>query len=96
MPTFERTPRFDKDWSALPESSKQRFRESVTKFVADLTTGTFRAGLRVKRVEGTSAVWEMPWAPNGLATWQYGEPVRSGETHVVWRRVGTHDIFIAP
>lgn len=62
-------------------------------FVADLTIGTFRKGLRVKRVQGTSDVWEMTWANDGRATFRYGSPKRAGEPHVIWLRVGTHSII---
>ncbi len=34
-------------------------------FVEDLDRGQFRPGLRVKRVQGTSAVWEMTFSPDG-------------------------------
>lgn len=37
---------------------------------------------------------EMTWAPDGRATWQYGDEVRPGVTHILWRRVGGHDIFV--
>ncbi|MER6108587.1 hypothetical protein ACWG5P_11115 [Streptomyces prasinus] len=36
---------------------------------------------------------EMTWAPDGRATWQYGDELREGEPHVIWRRVGGHEIF---
>lgn len=69
----------------------------VAAFVAHLTAGEpFRAGLRVKRVQATDEVWELSWAPDGRATWQYGPQVRAGEPHVVWRRIGTHAIFRNP
>ncbi|TDQ53002.1 hypothetical protein [Actinorugispora endophytica] len=35
----------------------------------------------------------MTWAPDGRATWEYGDEQRSGTPHVIWRRVGTHAIF---
>jgi hypothetical protein len=38
-------------------------------------------------------VYEVTWAPDGPATFEYGEELRVGELHVIWRRVGTHDIF---
>jgi hypothetical protein len=50
----------------------------------------------VKRVEGTRDVWEMTWAPNGRATWHYGPEQKPGEPHVIWRRIGTHEIFDRP
>jgi hypothetical protein len=38
----------------------------------------------------------MPWDRAGRATFEYGDEVRPGEPHVIWRRVGTHDIFGDP
>ena len=38
----------------------------------------------------------MTWAPNGRATFHYGEPIKEGEPHLVWRRVGTHDTLSEP
>lgn len=49
----------------------------------------------MRGIEGTPGVFEMTWAPNGRATFQYG-PMRGQGPHVIWRRVGTHDIFGEP
>ena len=38
----------------------------------------------------------MTWAPNGRATFEYGDEITKGEPHVVWRRVGTHDVLDQP
>jgi hypothetical protein len=35
-------------------------------------------------------------APDGRATFQYGDEVQAGEPHIVWRRIGTHDVFDRP
>lgn len=73
------------------------FRNAVEGFVASLREGrSFRPGLRVKGVRGHAGVFEMTWAPDGQATFQYSEEVRPGEPHFVWRRIGTHDIFRRP
>lgn len=64
--------------------------------MADLRAGRFRRGLRVKAVQGAAGIFEMTWAPNGRATFQYGAQRRPGERHVIWRRIGTHDIFGRP
>lgn len=70
---------------------------AVAQFVEDLRAGgQFRKGLRIKAVRGTAGVFEMTWADDGRATFQYGESVRAGEPHIVWRRVGTHSIFRQP
>ncbi|MGH3777069.1 MAG: hypothetical protein ACRDRR_15295 [Pseudonocardiaceae bacterium] len=50
----------------------------------------------MKSVQGWPGVWEMTWAPDGRATFQYGPARRPGEPHVIWRRVGAHDIFRQP
>jgi hypothetical protein len=96
MPTFERLPRFDKDWQDLNAADQQRFREAVTRFVDDLRSGRFRKGLSVKRIQGTSSIYEMTFSPDGRATWQYGDEIVQGEPHVIWRRIGTHDVFDRP
>lgn len=63
----------------------------------DLAAGHgFRAGLRVKRVESTGFVWEVTFAPDGRATWQYAADSTEDDPHVVWRRVGTHDVLRTP
>ncbi len=54
---------------------------------------SFPPALRVKRVQGTAGVWEVTFASDGRATFAYGGEVLAGEPHVIWRRVGTHDVL---
>lgn len=97
MATFEKLPRFVKDFDQLSEEDKARFREAVKKFVDDLKRGKgFRRGLRVRGVEGTANIYEMTWAPNGRATFHYGKSLRDREPHIVWRRVGSHSVLGEP
>ena len=96
-PTFERGDSFVKDWSALSQSDKERFRAAVAQLVEDLNAKRLpRRRLRVQRVQGTQSVWETTWAPDGRATFTYGAEVTAGEPHVQWRRIGTHDISARP
>lgn len=96
MPTWELAEPFRRDWHGLHAHDKERFRAAVTRFVADLREGQgFRPGLRVKGVRGATGVFEMTWAPDGRATFSYGEGGAS-EAHVVWRRIGSHDILRTP
>ena len=95
MPTYERLPRFDRDWEALDTSQQIRFRDAVARFVEDLEAGVFRPGLRVKGVAGAAGVFEMTWAPDGRATFSYG-PERGRGSHVIWRRIGTHAVLRQP
>lgn len=62
----------------------------------DLRRGRFRKGLRVKSIQGAVGLFEMTWAPDGRATFQYGPETVTGDPHVIWRRVGTHDVFGRP
>jgi hypothetical protein len=96
MPTRDFLASFWRDWASLTPSQQRDFHTAVQKFVADLRRGRFRAGLRVKRVQGTHEIFEMTWAKNGRATFQYGDEVLRGEPHVIWRRIGTHDVFDEP
>jgi hypothetical protein len=97
MPTYTKLPRFQKDFDQLSADEQERFREAVRKFVKDLERGRgFRPSLRVKGVQGAPGIFEVTWAPDGRATFQYGEPIQQGEPHVVWRRVGTHAILSNP
>jgi len=95
VPSYERTRRFARDWKALGSSDRERFRVAFRRFDADLASGVFRTGLRVKRVQGTDAIFEMTWAPDGRATFEYGTPEGEG-AHVIWRRIGRHEIFRRP
>jgi hypothetical protein len=96
-PTYESRPSFGADYRRLTPEQRKRFLIAVTEMVDDLRSGRpFRPGLRIKRVQGTADVWEMTWAPDGRATWQYGAEIRSGEPHIIWRRIGTHDVFRTP
>ena len=97
MPTYARTHRFVKDHAVLSREEKARFRTAVDKFVEDLRSDrSFRKGLRVKGIKGAEGIYEMTWADDGRATFQYGEEQVEGELHIVWRRVGTRDILDKP
>jgi hypothetical protein len=97
MPTYTKLPRFQKDFDSLSPDEQERFRQAVERFIQDLKRGRgFRPGLRVRGVQGTQGIYEMTWAPDGRATFHYGEPIQEGEVHVVWRRVGTHAILATP
>jgi hypothetical protein len=96
VPTFGQTDRFRRDFAKLTAAQRSAFRAAAAKFVADLPSRSFRPSLRVKGVQGAVGVFEMTWAGDGRATFEYGSTVREGETHIVWRRIGTHDIFTRP
>jgi hypothetical protein len=97
MPTFERLAAFLRDFDELTPTQKKAFLRAVVVFIADLQADTgFRKGLRVKKMQGYENLWELTWAPDGRATFEYGTQVKEGHPHIRWRRAGTHDIFKRP
>lgn len=97
MPTYHVVQRFWRDYATLTPAQKAAFADAVDKFVQDLASGKgFRKGLRVKGVQGAEGVFEMTWAKDGRATFEYGSEARPGEPHIVWRRIGGHKILSAP
>jgi hypothetical protein len=95
VPSHARTRQFDRDWKRLAAAERHRYRLAFRKFDTDLDAGRFRAGLRVKGVQGAPGVFEMSWAPNGRATFEYGSSQGAGP-HVIWRRIGSHAVLEAP
>ena len=85
MPTWERTDRFDHDWHALGTPDRERFRRAVRHFVADPAIRALPARAP-GRVQGTTSIFEMTWAPDGRATFQFG-PTRESGPHLIWRRI---------
>jgi hypothetical protein len=47
----------------------------------------------VKGIQGSPGLYELTWAGNGRATFSYGASIRDGEPHIVWHRVGGHDVI---
>jgi hypothetical protein len=96
MPTFAWLARFGGDFDALSDDQQAAFLAAVVLFIADLRAGAFRPSLRVRGVKGAAGVFEMTWAPNGRATFEYGREISPDQAHIIWRRVGTHDVFRTP
>lgn len=96
MPTHHELPRFLRDWASLHADQRAAFLTALHLFVAGVAAQDFDPRLRVKRVQGRAGVWEMSWAADGRATFEYSPEVIRGEAHVIWRRIGTHDVFRRP
>lgn len=96
-PTFEGTPRAWRDLRKLSAKDKQAFARARARFVEGLRVRppSYDPALRVKRVRGSREVWELTFAPDGRATFRYGDEI-VGEPHIVWLRVGDHSILDAP
>jgi hypothetical protein len=47
-------------------------------------------------VRSVAGVYELTWGPDGRATFSYGRSVVEGEPHIIWRRIGAHEILRNP
>jgi hypothetical protein len=94
LPTHEESLRFLADYHRLSAAEQAAFRRAVKLFRVGLLSGRFHPSLRVKSYKSVSGWNEMTWAPNGRALWAYGKPIPGGHgPHIIWLRVGTHDIY---
>lgn len=102
MPTYDVSDRYQHDVDGLTAGQRRQLDRALLRFVADLREmeagrrSSFRAGLRVKGVKGAPGVFEMTWAPDGRATFSWGDEKVKGHRHVIWRRCGDHDILRHP
>ncbi|MFF2523528.1 hypothetical protein [Streptomyces liangshanensis] len=64
MPTYETLPRFTTGLNHLTPEQRRKFQQTVAAFVHDPRTGgAFRPGLRIKRVQRASGIYELTWSP---------------------------------
>ncbi len=94
MPTYEPVARFLAEFHRLSPAQQAAFLRAVSLFREGLESGSFHPRLRMKGYKSESGMFEMTWARDGRALWRYGEPVPGKPgPHIVWLRIGTHDIF---
>lgn len=101
---FRPLPKFNSDWDSLKVEARALFKGKVgafsaacDAFAADPARYRWPKDLRVKKHRDRPGVWEMTWSfssPDGRATFEF-ETV-DGEMRVVWRRIGSHDIYSSP
>jgi len=97
VPTYERRPRFDRDYDRLTAAEKTAFKRAVRQFIADLRggSGRFHPSLRVHRIDSRRGVWSISSGGDLRATFSYGSQ-REGAAHIIWRRIGRHSIHREP
>ena len=97
MPTHEEEESFQRDLDDLTPEQYARFRRTVRRLAEDLDRGEIRASLRAKPMVDHSGIWELTWeGADGRATFAFGPERIPGKRHVIWRRVGGHEIFREP
>src|SRR5690349_15551712 len=98
MPTHDEFERFLREYRALTKSKRKLFRQAIRAMNEDMKAGRlFRPSLRVGVLSGHPGIYEMTWEmPNGRATFMYGPAQVPGEPHIIWRRIGGHEVYVDP
>jgi hypothetical protein len=98
MPTHDEDDSFWRDWRRLNREQRLAFRKAAAALNADLAADSgIRPSLRAHPMVGNSGIWELTWeGEDGRATFRFGPEKVPGQRHVIWRRVGGHEIYQEP
>lgn len=97
MPTYEVAAHFLEDLERLSAEQRRLFKRVIQKFVEDIKAQRPpRRSLGVKGLQGYDGVYEFRFAGDGRALFMYGTSPHAGDIHIIWPRVGTHDIYSNP
>jgi hypothetical protein len=53
-------------------------------------------GLGIRQMAGHPSIYEFHFTDAGRATFEYGSASRGADAHVIWRRIGGHEIYNNP
>ncbi|MDX2971324.1 hypothetical protein PWY87_02795 [Kribbella solani] len=94
---------FDRDFARLPRDHRHMYLKILGEhFLPAIAAGSFTGTppwpkrLRVHQLAG--GIYSITWSfagPDGRATFHLERPDQ-GDTILVWRRIGTHDIYDRP
>ncbi len=93
MPTHKEDALFLRQWKRLNPDQQRQFLAALVIFKQGLRDRRFAQSLRVKDYHSIEGAYEMTWASDGRAIFRYGDEIHPGEPHIIWLRIGTHDIF---
>ena len=98
MPTFDRLALFKREYRRLTPEQRARFKVAVAKLIAALSQTPPRVPGEplVNPLAGHRGVYELRFAPDGRARFTFGASVREGQPHVIWRRIGGHEVLDRP
>jgi hypothetical protein len=94
MPTYERTEEFLRDLARLTPAQRKQFETAERAMVeGPKANRPFRASLGVERFHRRPNAYEMRWAGDGRALFEFGASPIQGQAHIIWLAAGTHDIY---
>jgi hypothetical protein len=98
VPTFDRLALFKREYRRLTPEQQARFKVAVAKLIVALSQTPPRVPGEplVNTLAGHRGVYELRFARDGRATFTFAPPVREGKPHVIWRRIGAHEVLDRP
>lgn len=96
MPYYDSLPLFDKEFSKLAPEQRRAFMAAVRKIIDSLTAGQgFPSPPLVQKMSAYN-LYEVRWAADGRATFEYAYDAALQAHKVLWRRIGDHKILTQP
>ena len=98
MPTFDAEERFKQEYLRLDVRKRAAFLKARDDFFAwivakkDQPSLSPPAHLRLHFIESRN-VWSITFGGDLQALWRYGSEVQPGEAHIIWERIGGHDMY---
>lgn len=103
---FALTSAFTRDLAKLAPEHQRLFRAAIhDHFLPAIEAGAFTGTppwpprLRIHQLAGTTTIYSLTWSfasPDGRATFQLETDTTTGDTVLIWRRIGTHRIYDQP
>jgi hypothetical protein len=94
VPTHEETERFTNEYKRLRADRQALFNRARRDWVAALKAHRpAPARLGIRRFLSIEGMYEFHFAPDGRALFRYGPERKPGEVHIIWERIGGHDIY---
>lgn len=81
---IKRTDKFKREYKKLPNNIKELFKKQFIRFM-EHPYAEFHPSLRIKRIQGTSNIFEITITMDIRVTWQY---IDGG---ILLRNIGKHD-----
>jgi len=89
---FRKSSTFKEDFGKLPASIQKRTREKFGQFKEDMR----HPSLRIKKMKGYGDIWEGHITDQYVFTFEFGIDPDTGESLVIFRRIGTHSVYEKP
>jgi len=96
MPYYTSLPTFDREFKKLTAEEKLAFMATVRKLIQSLSSGQGIPGLPLIRKLSGYNLYELRWAADGRATFEYAYDSTLQANKVIWRRVGDHSVLNNP